>query len=116
MHGPNSFQDEPKIYENRRIGDYFDNNKTIKYGGLIKIKQKNGENTINGYDISGVDSGINSGRYLLNNTLNKNISNTLRIFKKNNRNDNDKTKTFILSLKNNSLISSKLDEKNYNNK
>ena len=114
VHGPDSFQDEPKIYENRRIGDYFDNNKNknIKYGGLIKIKQKNGENTINGYDISGVDS----GRYLLNNTLNRNISNTLRVFKKNNRNDNDKTKTFILSLKNNSLISSKLDEKDYNNK
>ena len=100
----------PKLIDNNvnqntnEIGSYFE---IKKNKGLINLKQKFKDN---GYDISGVDGDLNGGKYLISNALSRNNSKTIKIYQKDNKNDNDKTKTFILSLKNNSLISSKLEE------
>ena len=121
IHGPHSFDnnENPNIYDERKIGDYFEANKYKDnyYGGLINLKIKTGEKTVNLHDIRGLDPNIYS-KNLINNALNRNSSKTMRILKNNkhnSRNDNDKTKTFILSLKNSSLISNKISEIDYKN-
>ena len=104
VHGPNSFENEenPDIYDSRKLDGYMERENNKKYyGEVIDLKQKGGDNTVNGFDISEINGKSNSN-YLLN--KNK----TIKILKNNNnysRNYNDNTKTFIFSLKNNSLIS-----------
>ena len=105
VHGPNSFENEenPDIYDDRKIEGYTERKNQGKYyEGIIKLNKKDGENTINGYGISEINN--NSSKYILN----RNISKTIKISKKNNnfsKDNNDNTKTYILSLKNNSLLS-----------
>lgn len=122
FNGPNSFnkEDSPNIYDNKKIAGYTDMNKSkntnYEGGGIINLKQKNGESIAN---ISGLEGNPYNDKNLINNALNKNISKTMKIFKNNNYiypdNNNDKTKTIILSLKNNSLISNKYPEVEYKN-
>ena len=114
VHGPTSIYNEKNkdFYDNRKIGGYYDINKNTNYEGVTNIKQKNGESTVYGNDasISGVN---NNNKLLLNNNLNRNISRTMKIYKNNSQFNNDNTKTFILSLKNSSLISNNMTEKEY---
>ena len=111
VQGPESFDnnEDQKIYE---IGNYCSSKKNK---GLINLKKNFIDNSVNGYDISGVDGDINGGKNLISNAISRNNSKTLKIYQKYNKNDNEKTKTFILSLKNNSLISSKVEEIDYKN-
>ena len=112
VQGPKSFENNNENQRLYEIGSYFDIKKKKK---LINLKQKFIDNSVNGYDISGVDGDLNGGKYLISNAISRNNSKTLKIYQKNNKNNDDKTKTIILSIKNNSIISSKLEEIDNNN-
>ena len=113
VHGPTSDNEKNNnVYDNRKIVGYCDLNKNTNYEGVINIKPKNGESTFYGNEAS--LSGVNyNNQLLLNNNLNRNISRTMKIYKNNSQFDNDNTRTFILSLKNSSIILNKMSEKEY---